>query len=211
VLFLVGIALAIGAGLAAGGHLNRLAALRVRWLWAVPIAFGAQILAIYGPAWLSWQPAIALILGSHLVLMAVALANVRLAGASIAALGVAMNLAVMVANGGAMPIAPETLQLAGRTDPAKIGDGSPGTHLTQSKDVILRREDTWLEPLADRFWSGLPGRFSVIFSVGDVVLLAGVSALLIRTMTAPITPARRDSFTEESHDTRGTPEVGAAA
>ena len=36
-----------------------------------------------------------------------------------------------------------------------------------------------------RFMTGLPGRLNVVFSLGDVVILAGVGALVVRAMTAP--------------------------
>jgi hypothetical protein len=160
------------------------------------------------------EPSIPMLLvGSQLVLVAVALRNIRRPGLMLAALGAALNLAVIVANGGMMPIAPETLQRAGRIEPWKIGDGSIGTHVARSKDVILRREDTRLEILADRFWTGLPAPLSSVFSVGDVLLLAGISVLVVRTMAARGADEcpRGNSFFEESHDPRGTPQVGAAA
>jgi hypothetical protein len=183
VLFLLGIALAIIVALLAGGKVDRLSNLRLTWLWLAPIAFVLQLLAVYGPDPFSGQLEIPLIVGSHAALVVVALSNLREAGMAIAAVGLVMNLAVIVANGGLMPVAPETLQMAGR-DASRIGDGSPGTRVRQSKDIIKPREDTWLEPLADRYWSGLPGRLSVVFSAGDVVLLAGVATLIVRTMTA---------------------------
>jgi hypothetical protein len=182
-LFLSGLTLAIVFSLLAGGRLERLADLRLSYLWLAPIAFALQLLAVYGPEPLSGELAIPVIVGSHAVLVGIAILNLRAPGMVIAAAGLAMNLAVIVANGGLMPVAPETLRLAGR-EAWKIGDGSPGTRVAHSKDIIRAREDTWLEPLADRYWTGLPGRLGVIFSAGDVVLLAGVCTLIVRTMTA---------------------------
>jgi len=184
VLFLTGITAAVIAALLAGGKLDRLSDLRLSYFWLAPVAFALQLLAIYGPEPFSGQLEIPLIVGSHAALLAIALRNLRAAGMAFAAAGLAMNLAVIVANGGLMPIAPETVRMAGR-EAWKVGDGSPGTRVLQSKDVIRAREDTWLEPLADRFWTGLPGRLGVIFSAGDVVLLAGVCTLVVRTMTGP--------------------------
>jgi hypothetical protein len=184
VIFLAGIALSLAFALLAGGKLDRLAELRLTWLWLAPVAFVLQLLAIYGPEPFSGPLAIPLIVGSHAGLVVVALRNLRSAGMAIAAAGLVMNLAVIVANGGLMPVAPETVRLAGR-EAWKVGDASPGTRVAHSKDIILAREDTWLEPLADRYWTGLPGRLSVIFSVGDAILLAGVCTLIVRTLTVP--------------------------
>jgi hypothetical protein len=181
--FLSGLTLAVLVGVLAGGKLERLADLRLTWLWIAPVAFVIQMLVVYGPEPFSGQLASPLIVGSHAALLLVALLNLRVAGMIFAAAGLAMNLAVIVANGGLMPIAPETIRAAGR-EAWKVGDGSPGTRVAQSKDIIRAREETWLEPLADRYWTGLPGRLGVIFSAGDVVLLAGVCTLVVRTMTA---------------------------
>ncbi|HEY3107227.1 MAG TPA: DUF5317 family protein [Chloroflexota bacterium] len=182
-LFVSGLTLAVVVGTLAGGKLERLADLRLVWLWIAPVAFVLQLLVVYGPEPFSSQLAIPLIVGSHAALVLVALLNLRVPGMIFAVAGLAMNLAVIVGNGGLMPIAPETIRAAGR-EAWKVGDGSPGTRVAQSKDIIRAREDTWLEPLADRYWTGLPGRLSAIFSAGDVVLLAGICTLVVRTMTA---------------------------
>jgi hypothetical protein len=202
VLFIFGVAAALVAGKLAGGRAERLTGLGVRWWWAAPIALLVQLLVVYGPPELVDRAAITLIVASHAALLAVALRNWRLAGATIAALGVAMNLAVMLANGGLMPVAPETLARAGRVEAWKIGDGTPGTRVAQSKDVILPAADTWLEPLSDRYWTGLPGRLSILFSAGDVVLLVGVMFGIVRTMT--YAQAGSTTSPEEHHDRQPT-------
>lgn len=192
-LFLIGIAAATIAGLAAGGKVGRLGALTVTWWWAAPIVLAAQLFAVYSTDTINGLPAIALILATHVALLAIAIRNHALPGAPLVALGLAMNLAVMAANGGLMPIAPDTLERAGRVEAWKIGDGSPGTRVASSKDIILPRDQTRLELLADRFWTGLPGRLSVVFSLGDVVLLSGIVILIVRTMTGDT--ARRSTIT----------------
>lgn len=209
-LALVGALLSLGIGLAAGGRIDRLAGLRLTWIWVVPLALVAQAVVVYRPTSTNDALQAGLLIGSYLALLAVALRNLRLPGVAIVAVGVGLNLAVIAANGGMMPVAPETLQLAGRTQPWKVGDGSVGTHVARSKDVILRREDTWLEPLADRFWTGLPGRLDSIFSAGDVVLLAGLSFLIVRTLTTPVARPTDDSLIEEPHDPSSVPHVGVA-
>jgi hypothetical protein len=196
VLFLFGITLALLIGFLAGGRIERIGEMRLTWIWVAPIAFVLQMLVVYGPEPFSGQLAAPLVVGSHAALVAIALANLRVSGMVFAAAGLTMNLAVIAANGGLMPIAPETIRMAGR-EAWKVGDGSPGTRVAQSKDIIKAREDTWLEPLADRYWTGLPGRLGIIFSAGDVVLLAGVCTLIVRAMTAatpkPFQLAKREA------------------
>jgi hypothetical protein len=190
---LVGVPLALAVGLLAGGRLDRLGAQRIAWWWIGPVAFAAQLAAVYA-AWTPDGLDLALIAGSHLALTVVALANRRLPGAPVVAAGLVLNLAVMLANGGLMPVAPETLQRAGRFEPWKVGAGTPGSRVASSKDVVLPAEQTRLEFLADRYWTGLPGRLGFIFSVGDVVLTAGVFIFVVSTLTtAPGARARKES------------------
>lgn len=180
---------AVLAGRAAGGRLGALAAAPIRWGWVGLAAIAVQLGLIYVVGSEAGALGVAGLLASHAALVAVALGNARTGrlAAPFAALGlgVALNLSVMAANGGWMPIAPETLVASGRTERWKVGDLLPGTRVAHSKDVIVRAVDTRLEPLADRFTTGLPGRLNVVFSLGDVVILAGVGALVVRAMTAP--------------------------
>ena len=194
--FVLGVAAALLVGILAGGRIERLTAVKVAWWQAAPVALGLQLLAIYGLPGLDRAALVAVLVGSQLALLVVALRNWRTFGVAVAGLGVAMNLAVMVANGGLMPISPETVAASGRAGSWRIGDGSPGTHLALSKDVIVPLAETRLELLADRFHARMPGRLDVVFSLGDVVLLLGVMAGIVRAMTHdPNTPL------EEQHET----------
>jgi hypothetical protein len=193
VLILLDVALALGVGLLAGGRLARLGARRVAWWWIGLAACAAQIAAI-NTAWTPDALDLVLIAGSHVALLLVALANRRLPGANAVAVGLAMNLAVMLLNGGLMPIAPDTLARAGRFEPWKVGDGTPGSRVASSKDVLMPADQTRLEFLADRYWTGLPGRLGFVFSLGDVVLTAGVFTFVVSTLTtAPGTRVRKDA------------------
>jgi hypothetical protein len=195
VLVLVVTGAAALVGRAAGGRLGALAAAPIRWGWVGLAAIAVQLGVIYvvGSEGGALRLGVAGLLASQAALVAVALGNARRGrlAAPFAALGlgVALNLSVMAANGGWMPVAPETLVAAGRTERWKVGDLLPGTRVAHSKDVIVLPADTRLEPLADRFTTGLPGRLNVVFSLGDVVILAGVGALVVGAMTAPARPA----------------------
>jgi hypothetical protein len=192
-LIFISVPLALAVGLLAGGRLDRLGAQRVAWWWVGLVAMAAQLAAIYA----GWTPDaldLVLIVGSHVALAAVALTNRRLPGAPAVAAGLLLNLAVMLANGGLMPIAPETLARAGRLEPWKVGAGTTGHRVAGSKDVLIPADQTRLEFLADRYWTGLPGRLGFIFSVGDVILTAGVFTFVVSSLTAaPNSRARKDS------------------
>jgi len=192
-LILIGVPVALAIGLLAGGRLDRLGAQRVAWWWIGLVALAAQLAAVYF-AGTPDRLDLALIVGSHVALAAIALANRRLPGATIVLAGLLLNSAVMLANGGLMPVAPETLARAGRFEPWKVGAGTPGSRVASSKDVVLPANQTRLEFLADRYWTGLPGRLGFIFSVGDAVLTAGVFVFVISTLTtAPDVRARKET------------------
>lgn len=94
-------------------------------------------------------------------------ANLRWWGIRLLAVGAALNLIVIVANGGAMPVTLETLQRAGLLERVQA-DGT----LARSKDVVLPAEEIRLYGLSDRFVTTFPR--ANVFSLGDVFLGAGL-------------------------------------
>ena len=95
--------------------------------------------------------------------------NRRLPGFWLLGLGLLLNLAVIAANGGLMPISPETLTIIHGEQAEEFVD----SRAFGSKSVVLPAEETRLEWLADRFTvpDRLPIQFA--FSLGDVFLAAG--------------------------------------
>jgi hypothetical protein len=78
---------------------------------------------------------------------------------------------VMIANGGFMPISPQTAErLAGKERIASIDSGNRIGY----KDILLPADETRLELLADRFLppEGFP--YQVAFSLGDIFIAFGV-------------------------------------
>ncbi|MEW6405084.1 MAG: DUF5317 domain-containing protein [Chloroflexota bacterium] len=174
---------AIAAGLLAGfgwagwrGHPYRPPALR--YFWLVFLAFLPQFLTIYLPSVREhtpdWMAATSLI-ASQTLLLVFALLNRRLPGMPILVAGAVLNLTVIAANGGFMPISPDTAgQLVPQEIVQDIGTGSRfGT-----KDILLPPQETRFEWLADRFLT--PGwfRYQAAFSLGDVFIAIGVLWLL---------------------------------
>ena len=102
--------------------------------------------------------------------------NRRHYGIALAALGIMLNLTVMAANSGMMPISPATIaDMGGRYR-------ASGTLLQHSKDIVLDDEQAMLAWLGDRLL--LPGSLARLtaWSVGDILLLIGVARLLWTTM-----------------------------
>lgn len=108
---------------------------------------------------------------SYLLLFAFVVANLRHPGLVILGLGLCLNFLPIVANGGLMPITPETLARTG--DPPEdtaIGDWVSGT-----KDVLKEREDVHIYLLSDRLV--VDGQEIVrAFSIGDIIILIGALA-----------------------------------
>ena len=111
------LALAVVVGLAAslvhhgGRAFRRIAAIPLRSAWLALLAFALQWPLLQAPAGpvqrIGMQQVLFLL--SHLLLLGFVWRNRRLPGIQIVGLGVMCNLLVIAANGGFMPITPETL------------------------------------------------------------------------------------------------------
>ena len=118
-----GIALGLILGLIAGGHITNLAYIRLRRMGlifaAVFLRFGTETLlnAGFPPAELLRLPLLA---GSFVLLLIALWPNRTYPGISLAFIGILANAAVIVVNGGYMPIWEPALQLAG-LETADIG------------------------------------------------------------------------------------------
>jgi hypothetical protein len=89
--------------------------------------------------------------------------------------GVVFNLSVMTANGGFMPISPQTASRLVSED--TLQDTLPGSRFGV-KDVLLHPQETRFEWLADRFLPPIWFPYQVAFSLGDVFIAVGVFWLL---------------------------------
>lgn len=146
----------------------------LRLAWLVILAMAAQWIAFSIPLSRNSLPdnAIRIILVlSQLTLLVFVLGNRKIPGFWLLGAGLALNLTVIVLNGGLMPISPETVRWL-------LPDAQPtswqiGERLGYGKDIVLQKEDTILWFLSDRFHtpSGFPSR--VAFSLGDVFIALG--------------------------------------
>jgi hypothetical protein len=175
--------LGLGAGLVAGlglsrwrGHSYRSPTLN--HLWLVFLGFLPQLFVIYlGNRFASvpdWLAAIS-ILTSQLLLLVFAGLNRRLPGMWVLIAGLILNLAVMAANGGFMPINPDTAErIVGAERIASFELGSRFGY----KDILLPAKETRLEWLADRFLPPVWFPYQVAFSLGDVLIAMGAFGIL---------------------------------
>lgn len=135
--------------------------------------------------------------------------NLRLRGVKLIAVGVMLNFAVILANGGLMPLAPETLDQISPTyyrEAVSVGDPVPA-----SKDILLPRHDTALWWLSDVFT--LPGPVSswrIAFSVGDIFIVVGLLyALTFLTVKLVLNSnGSEDVGVANAVDRRGRPSFG---
>lgn len=160
------------AGLAIGGRLGHLAELRFRLAWLAVLGYLAQSF-LFVPRFGTLVEGLApllYVLTNVLVLVAI-LANRRIPGVPLIALGAALNLLVIVANGGYMP--------ADRAAYASLGMTIEGYWNT----AFLERPV--LAMLGD--WIALPAWLPLanVISVGDVLIGTGVAVTIALGMRAP--------------------------
>ncbi|MFN8621252.1 MAG: DUF5317 domain-containing protein [Chloroflexota bacterium] len=180
-LLLYAIAAGLLVGRLAGGRLDALDRVRFRW-WPLALAgLLFQLVLFSGPvAARIGDAGPALYVGSTLVVFVVLLANIRLPGFWLLALGAFLNLVAITTNGGWMPSAPEAwMQLNGvavvpteaYTNSALIG---PGTAFPALGDIFVLPRPL---PLAN------------VFSIGDLLIAAGAVVFLVRQMRTAPAPA----------------------
>jgi hypothetical protein len=119
-----------------------------------------------------------ILITSQLALIGIFLLNRHIPGAKLFALGIVLNVVVMVANGGWMPITPETYQFVHPNRPIV-----EQTRPSSSKNIILPQSKTNLWILTDIIPITLPWRRTAV-SIGDILLVAGVAQFIFQ-VTAP--------------------------
>jgi hypothetical protein len=171
-LLLAGAALGLIAGLLTGGRFGNLAypRLHLRWPLVPALALIVRELGVIGP--LATSPALpALYIVTLSTLLVWTLWHLwELRGVWLVALGLALNLAVVAANAGHMPVAPA---LAARGPHELVERGVLGQYELASASTRLG----WLGD-----WIQLPGpaghAFPQAYSVGDILAGAGMAAVL---------------------------------
>lgn len=182
-ILLAALALALLSVPLTGGRLGALATLPLRGQSLLAAAMGLQILVVNI---LPTALAPPLLAGLHLVSYALAagalLLNLRrLRGLWLVAVGGAMNAAAIVANAGVMPAAPAALRAAGL---------HPAAGAFVNSGPVASPNLWWL---GDVFAWPSPLPLANVFSVGDLLLVAGFATILHLGAHRPMTGAARAS------------------
>ncbi len=157
------------AGLAIGGRLGHLASVRLRWLPLAVLGLLVQLVLFTDAGWsLAGGLGPLVYAASTAAVLVVVIANLRVPGLALVAVGAAANLAAILANGGSMPADPAAL--------ASLGLTAGGA----TNSVVLA--DPALRPLTDIFamppWLPLAN----VFSIGDVRIGAGIAIAIAASM-----------------------------
>ncbi|HEY6706842.1 MAG TPA: DUF5317 family protein [Actinomycetota bacterium] len=185
-LFLLVAAAAVAVGLARGGALGQLRDHGVKAVWLAVGCLAVQATVVVLP--MPGIGGVVLLVAALATLLGLARTNARLAGVPLLALGLILNLIVVLANLG-MPVRAETLERAG------IGVEQPAPDRPDAKHV-LERDGTRLGLLGDRL-AVRPLR--TVTSYGTVIELAGLFLLLQSLVRGPGPFRREDESGTAAH------------
>jgi hypothetical protein len=164
--------IAVLLGLVFGGSLRNFEHLRVNWWLLAFVGIVLQISPV--PSMYGVEPDVigfAMLMGSYVSLLAFLAVNRWIPGASVMAIGLIMNLAVVGLNGG-MPVQAEAIERAGGTIDALEAGESPKHHLMTDDDLLWFFGDV----------IPVPEPAGVVLSAGDVLLYGGVVWFVIQVM-----------------------------
>jgi Family of unknown function (DUF5317) len=165
-------------GLISGGSLGALGELGIR---RIELAYAAILMQIgaFPSGVFPWSTpdgvARGLWLVSFALLIGFAAANRALPGVALVFAGLASNLAAVVANGGLMPASPHAAQAAGMTH--RLHNNSIAT----VHPHLAWLTDRWAVP------EWIP--WGNVFSIGDILIAAGIAATIVLAMHARPRPA----------------------
>ena len=191
-LFLLVAAAAVAVGLARGGALGQLRDHGVKAVWLAVGCLAVQATVVVLP--MPGIGGVVLLVAALATLLGIARTNARLAGVPLLALGLILNLIVVLANLG-MPVRAETLERAG------IGVEQPVPDRPDAKHV-LERGGTRLGLLGDRL-AVRPLR--AVTGYGTVIELAGLFLLLQHLVRGPGPFRREDGTAHGAHEARTVP------
>jgi Family of unknown function (DUF5317) len=191
-LFLLVAGAGVAVGLARGGALEGLAdpGVKARWLALGCLVVQASVILLPMPG----VGGFVLLVAALATLVGIARANASLAGVPLLALGLLLNLIVVLANVG-MPVTTATLERAG------IRVEQPAPHRPDAKHV-LDTGDARLRVLGDRL-AVRPLR--TVTSYGTIIELAGLFLLLQYLVRGPGPSRREDETAHGVHEARTVP------
>lgn len=169
---LIAVAITIAVALARGGRLRDLERVEIRHLWVFPA--GLVLMIVLNVAklkgWLTTEQTLLAQPSIYVVIIAGILLNRHLRGATTLAVGTFLNLLVIAANGGYMPVSMPALKASGLT-------------MKELEDVMYLRHvpmgpDTRLAFLGDIIPVPWPPLLRSVGSIGDIIGLAAIVVLV---------------------------------
>ncbi len=155
--------------------------LKSPWLALLALACQTAAIAMIDPADAD-LPRRLLMVGGSVLALAFVWRNRAYRPLQVLAVGLSLNLAVMLTNGGLMPVTPERAVAAGlseRTADLRLGDPIP-----RSKDILKEGSETNLAPLSDILvfprWMPVRG----VASPGDMLIAFALLTAVFMTVFA---------------------------
>ncbi len=177
-ILILAIFIGIAIGLVRGGRILGLSDLGLRYIWLPVAVFVVQAALLKTPlrefGWALLLTPV-MVIATYVVLVGWLLLNRRSPGMPLVLAGAILNLVVIAANGGYMPITPEALERAGHADRILVHEDH--TFVAGSKDVVLDTNETVLWPLSDILVIPESVPLATSFSVGDILIAVGVGRL----------------------------------
>jgi len=170
VIFLAGLALLLRRDLSAIGKIPYRGGWKLITIVVALFAIQATLI-VYAPGQATLQ--MVMLILTQLALLLLFLINRHVSGAKLFALGTTLNLVVMVANGGWMPVTPENYQYIHPERTLELETRPPS-----SKNILLPRSETNLWFLSDIIRVRLWRRWAL--SIGDVLLMVGAAQLIFQ-------------------------------
>jgi hypothetical protein len=173
VFILYAIVIGLVLGFALGGRLEGLARLQFRWGWVFVAGLLVQVVLFSDlVADRIGGLGVPIYVGSTALVAAAVAANLRIPGMAIVVAGALSNLVAIVANGGYMPASAAAMAALGKTPKPGYSNSSfdPNPALPWLTDIFALPR--WL-PSAN------------VFSVGDVLIAAGVVVVMVVAMRSP--------------------------
>lgn len=174
VLFIAIIAFAFVLGLLLKGSVREFEHVRLRWWGLVVVGLGLQFVPLpIGREGGDLAIRILVLGASYGALIAFAILNRGMPGVPLVLVGLVMNAAVIVPNGG-MPVSREAIERSGQSDMlAMLLEEDAAKHHLMSEDDILR-------PLGDVI--PIPEPVGTIISPGDVFVYGGIVWVIVSIM-----------------------------
>jgi hypothetical protein len=191
---IVPVLLAFLVGILRGGQVRNLARFPIQHAWVPLVMISLQISFVLfpqrnGELFITLRPWVNSL--TYALLLAFLAVNRRLPGMKLILLGAALNLAVIAANGGFMPVTPEALERSGHLDLIVVhGDAA---FVRGSKDIVLPAEEIRLALFSDII--STPEWFPVAatMSIGDIFIMLGSAWLVYRVLMESTTPVNDKS------------------